>query len=375
MVLQYFSRAQRPPHNSILAYQLVFGSNPADNFGWGDEDEDLLFAQDTSLSGQFVANWKLRMLAQEAALKEIANSKLRRILAFNNSFESVDVKVGDEVLFYKAPTKKSIPRWRGPAKVLLIDESGVTLSFQGLTFKVARHCVRRKVRAVESQDTSCEDVFDDLCRSTPSVEEPAPPPNPPLDSLDLYKRKEPPAPGSTSPNLTQSVKRTRLDQDDFDTLELARDTPIPSMATDDQGPLDSFEQTCTQTVGPPTATTDYDRLSHRDLHDLCKQRGYAHKDSKASLCTRLRKMDEVATSRAMSTKRSRDHQDGQELSEPPVDRRMFDKRRRKADAYLNFVANKEILKQHAHVKISSSHQNREYPKRLSFHQNRKEKKH
>ena len=138
-----------------------------------------------------------------------------------------------------------------------------------------------------------------------------------------------------------------MDQDDFDTLELARDTPIPSMATDDQGPLDSFEQTCTQTVGPPTATTDYDRLSHRDLHDLCKQRGYARKDSKASLCTRLKKMDEVATSRAMSTKRSRDHQDEQELSEPPVDRRVFDKRRRKADAYLNFVANKEILKQHA----------------------------
>ena len=114
--------------SGFSAYQLVFGSNPADNFGWGDDDEDLLFAQDTSLSGQFVANWKLRMIAQEAALKQIANSKLRRILAFNNSFESADVKVGGEVLFYKAPTKKSIPRRRGPAKVLLIDESGVTFS-------------------------------------------------------------------------------------------------------------------------------------------------------------------------------------------------------------------------------------------------------
>ena len=80
--------------NGFSAYQMVFGSNPADNFGWGDEDEDLLFAQDTSLSGQFVAQWKLRMLAQEAALKEIANSKLRRILAFNNSFGNVDVAVG-----------------------------------------------------------------------------------------------------------------------------------------------------------------------------------------------------------------------------------------------------------------------------------------
>ena len=55
--------------NGFSAYQMVFGSNPADNFGWGDEDEDLLFAQDTSLSGQFVAQWKLRMMAQEAAIR------------------------------------------------------------------------------------------------------------------------------------------------------------------------------------------------------------------------------------------------------------------------------------------------------------------
>ena len=229
----------------------------------------------------------------------------------------------------------------------MIDESGVTLSFQGLTFKIARHCVRRKVRDVESQETSRDDVFEDLCRSTPSVEEPAQPPNPPLGSLDLYKRKEPPLPGSTSPDLTQTGKRTRLDQDDFDPLVLARDTPLPSMATGDQGPLDSFDQTCTQTMGPPTVQTDYDHLPHRDLHDLCRQRGYARKDSKASLCARLKKMDEVATSRVLSAKRSRTHQEEQELSEQPVARRDNEKRRRKADAYMNFVANKEILKQQA----------------------------
>ena len=56
------------------AYQMVSGCNPADNFGFGDDDEDLPAAQDTSLPGQFVPQWKPRMLAQEAALKEIANS-------------------------------------------------------------------------------------------------------------------------------------------------------------------------------------------------------------------------------------------------------------------------------------------------------------
>ena len=127
------------------AYQLVFGSNPMDLYGWIDSDEDLLFAQDTSISGQFAQQWQLRIRAQEAALKEIANSKLRRLLAYNETFDCVDIKVGDTVLFYKAPHKKSNPRWRGPAAILDIDESGVTLEFQPQFFKVARYCVRRKL--------------------------------------------------------------------------------------------------------------------------------------------------------------------------------------------------------------------------------------
>ena len=118
--------------------------------------------------------------------------------------------------------------------------------------------------------------------------------------MDLYKRKEPPSPGSTSPDLEVPGKCPRLDLDDWDPLDSAQDTPPPAMATDDQGPLNSFDQTCTQTQGPPTVQSDYDHLSHRDLHDLCKQRGYARKDSKASLCTRLRKMDEVEASRGVS---------------------------------------------------------------------------
>ena len=43
-----------PSYSGYSAYQLVFGSNPANLFGRGDADEDLLFTQDTSLSGQLV---------------------------------------------------------------------------------------------------------------------------------------------------------------------------------------------------------------------------------------------------------------------------------------------------------------------------------
>ena len=63
------------------AFQSVFVANPTDLYRWGDNGGDLLRAQDTSVSGQFAQQWKLRMMAQEAALKEVANSKLRRLLA------------------------------------------------------------------------------------------------------------------------------------------------------------------------------------------------------------------------------------------------------------------------------------------------------
>ena len=58
----------------------------------------MLFDQDTSILGQFAQQWQLRIRAQEAALKEIANSKLRRLLADNNTFSCA-------VLFYKAPQR------------------------------------------------------------------------------------------------------------------------------------------------------------------------------------------------------------------------------------------------------------------------------
>ena len=50
------------------AHQVVFGPNPCDLFGLDDEDGDLLSAQDASLSRQIAQQWKLRVMAQGAAL-------------------------------------------------------------------------------------------------------------------------------------------------------------------------------------------------------------------------------------------------------------------------------------------------------------------
>ena len=77
------------------------------------------------------------MMAQEAALKESAASKLRRLSAFNKSFTCTDVEIGDTVLCYKTQKKKSAPRRRGPALILDIDETGVTVKFQSQLCKAA----------------------------------------------------------------------------------------------------------------------------------------------------------------------------------------------------------------------------------------------
>ena len=62
--------------SGLPANQMVFASNPADSSGWEDGDEELLIAQDASLAGQFVQQWKSRARAQEATLKEVANSNI-----------------------------------------------------------------------------------------------------------------------------------------------------------------------------------------------------------------------------------------------------------------------------------------------------------
>ena len=84
------------------------------------------------------------MMAQKAALREVANRKLRSLLAYNESFRREDVLIGYAAPFNKAAKKKSTTRWRGPAKILDIDDTGATVKFQSRTFNMARYCVREE---------------------------------------------------------------------------------------------------------------------------------------------------------------------------------------------------------------------------------------
>ena len=137
------------------ARQIVFGANPADLLGREDKGEDLTFAQNTSLSGQFAQQWTLRRTQQEAALAVVANSKLRR-LVYNKSCNCADVKIGDTPLLFKTTNRESPPRRRGPTLILAIDETGVTVKFRPQTFKVARFCVGAEVEAKHAEDAELD---------------------------------------------------------------------------------------------------------------------------------------------------------------------------------------------------------------------------
>ena len=62
------------PAGGFSARQMFSRPNPAGLCDRDARDDDLMFAQDTSVAVQFAQQWNLRMKAQEAALKKDANS-------------------------------------------------------------------------------------------------------------------------------------------------------------------------------------------------------------------------------------------------------------------------------------------------------------
>ena len=123
-----------------------------DLFRWDDKNEDLLFAQDAFLVRTACQHWKLRMMAREAPLKEVANSKLRRLSAQKNPFICTDAKIVKHnvccdvcsALFSREADHNSTPCKRGPARIPDIDEPGVKAKFQSQTSKVAMNIVMGK---------------------------------------------------------------------------------------------------------------------------------------------------------------------------------------------------------------------------------------
>ena len=67
-------------HDWFLAHQVVHGLPRQDTA------DELDFALDAQASSRFAHQWKPRVMAQGATLKEMANSRLRRLLSHNQTF-------------------------------------------------------------------------------------------------------------------------------------------------------------------------------------------------------------------------------------------------------------------------------------------------
>ena len=66
-----------------------------------EDDSELAFLQETSAPKRFAQQWKLRAVAQEAIMKEIAKSKLRRLSARKKTW------VGP--LFFTSKSDEKVP--------------------------------------------------------------------------------------------------------------------------------------------------------------------------------------------------------------------------------------------------------------------------
>ena len=174
----------------------------------------------------------------------------------------------------------------GPAKVLEIDETGVTAHFQSQTFKVARFCVRRRVKESEVVDKDGQ-----VPRSTAdpwagnwhaerdggraSVEEDAPMEPVPVGDGDSIEPVQPQVTQNSmaSPRLIPAPESPRNGED----LE----PPLPPTNMDD--PSASFDNQCAPSQAPIMEGSQYDNLTYDELHYLCKSRGYCKKDAKTAL--------------------------------------------------------------------------------------------
>ena len=78
-------------------------------------------------------------------LEGVSDSKWRRIAGRGQTFGGADVTIGDSTIPCKQMSIESTPKWRAPAVIFGIGETGAAAKFQSQTSKIARYCARERI--------------------------------------------------------------------------------------------------------------------------------------------------------------------------------------------------------------------------------------
>ena len=246
------------------------------------------------ISAQFAQETKLHEMAQEAAPKEIANGRLRRLSALNQSIEGADVTVANLEISHESASRKSAPRWRGPAAISDIDEAWVTAEFQGQTFKVARFCARRQYEPKDVGGVECtpaSESIDALEGLPPSMlgkrgdDERLP-----QDGLRKASETSTGSPnqetGKENGSEPSSPAPVAIPAPSFFSLAIQLPSS-PSVSVELPLASSSFDEDCSQLHEPEVTQGDYGQLTCDGPHELRWGRGYDRNDSEAVLKTCL----------------------------------------------------------------------------------------
>ena len=212
------------------------------------------------------------------------------------------------MLFYKAQSKKSALRRRGPALISDIDETGATVKFQSQTFKVARFCARKRREEKDVEGDELDPVRARFHQGGYAFD---------VQLGKLYAgkdmevdREDGNSTLSTGTPMSGSGRRPEMAPAP-DPPNLSAQLLAPQNSTLRSQPFESaFGRTCAPFQALRADRAQYHRLTCGQLRDQCSQRGCKEKESKATLKTRLSTMDAAEANRTLAEKAQADGERG-----------------------------------------------------------------
>ena len=208
-------------------------------------------------------------------MREVANSKSRRLLAYDESFRCKGAQIGEAVLFYEEAARKKKRRRRSTAERMGIDDAGAPAKVQSQTLQAARYCAGKKV-----EEKDVEEAKWNPPSNQPKPMEPAPWANGNL-RVEVHTM---PSTGTSggSPHYSPEAKPVPGPPS---LSAQASSLPTPSVKL--PAPESTLDRKCEQSQAPAVDWAPRSELTREQPHAQCSQLGYSRRGFKKVLKTRL----------------------------------------------------------------------------------------